>query len=489
MIDLSYQASETGKQFHRSKSLFRGLRGPIGSGKSVTCCWELFRLAMTQQPNKDGIRRSRWAIIRETYPELESTTIKTWQDWFPPSICPIKRDFPITGRMQMPLEDGTTLDMEVVFLAVSREEDAKKLLSLELTGAWVNEAREIVYPIIQALMGRIGRFPAKRDGGHTRKAIIADTNPPDDDHWWFKLAEEGRLSDKDVLVTREQFEFFAQPPALIETPGGYKPNPHAENIGNLTDGYRYYLDQVAGKDPQWIKVYLLGQYGTIQNGKPVYGSTYNDLLHASKIMFEPIPKWPVVLAFDFGLTPACVFMQKTPRGQIRVIEEVIGEDCGIRQLTENLIVPMLRTRYARCPIFVTGDPAGVQRSQADETTCYDILKEVIGKLVMQIEPASTNDPEARLDSVKLLLTRLVDGQPAFQVGPEAPLLRKGFLGAYKYKQIAQGKTMTTPEKNMASHVHDSLQYGCLLFTQGLPLRDRSAGGYMNTRAADAVAGY
>ena len=35
------------------------------------------------------------------------------------------------------------LDLEVIFLALDRPEDVKKLLSLELTGIWINEAREI----------------------------------------------------------------------------------------------------------------------------------------------------------------------------------------------------------------------------------------------------------------------------------------------------------------------------------------------------------
>lgn len=38
-------------------------------------------------------------------------------------------------------------------------------LSLELTGAWVNEAREIPWAVIKALQGRVGRFPAVTDGG------------------------------------------------------------------------------------------------------------------------------------------------------------------------------------------------------------------------------------------------------------------------------------------------------------------------------------
>ena len=58
------------KQFMKDDTFFRGIRGPVGSGKSVGCCVEVFRRALQQEKNSEGIRRSRWAIIRNTYKEL-----------------------------------------------------------------------------------------------------------------------------------------------------------------------------------------------------------------------------------------------------------------------------------------------------------------------------------------------------------------------------------------------------------------------------------
>ena len=68
------------KQFMKDDSFFRGLRGPVGSGKSVSCCIEILRRALEQKPGADGISRSRWAVIRNTNPQLKTTTIKTWID-------------------------------------------------------------------------------------------------------------------------------------------------------------------------------------------------------------------------------------------------------------------------------------------------------------------------------------------------------------------------------------------------------------------------
>jgi len=86
MIDFKYKPDgEVLKVFMKDDTFFRGIRGPVGSGKSVGCCVEVFRRAIQQGKGPDGIRKSRWAIIRNTNPQLRTTTIKTWLDWFPES--------------------------------------------------------------------------------------------------------------------------------------------------------------------------------------------------------------------------------------------------------------------------------------------------------------------------------------------------------------------------------------------------------------------
>ena len=43
-IDFKYKPDgQTIKHFMKSDDFFRGIRGPVGSGKSVSCCIEIFR--------------------------------------------------------------------------------------------------------------------------------------------------------------------------------------------------------------------------------------------------------------------------------------------------------------------------------------------------------------------------------------------------------------------------------------------------------------
>lgn len=454
MTQRDYVAEPTPIRFHADDSFVRGIMGPIGSGKSVACVIEIIARSLRQAPDSQRRRRTRWAVIRNTYPELTSTTLKTWREWLPDSVCPIVCSSPIRGFWNHALLDGTRVEMEVFFLALNLPKDIKKLLSLELTGAWINEARELDKTIIDGVTSRVGRFPAKIDGdaGITWSGVIMDTNPPDDLHWWYQAAEE---------QDHPGWRFFRQPPALLDRgDGDYAANPAAENMKNHSLGSEYWLRQVSGKSREWIKVYLLGEYGTVQAGKAIYAEAWQDSIHASPVALSPLPRHEIVCGWDWGLTPACIIAQVTPRGQLMILDEVIGENTGVQQFAENFVLPLLRTRYRDCPQSHIGDPAGNQRSQTDERTVFEELR----RLGIDVTPAPSNSPLARLEAVRGYLSRMVDGRPGLFLSPTCKTLRKGFNGGYRYRQLQiSGETryQDQPDKNHYSHCHDALGYLCL----------------------------
>lgn len=449
MICINYSAEPTAALFHGSAAFVRGLMGPIGSGKSVACVMEVITKALLQEPDDNGVRRTRWAIIRNTYPELKKTTVKTWLDWAPEPFCKITYDAPITAKIRKRLPDGTLVDAEVLFISLDLPKDVRKLLSLELTGAFINEAREINKEFLDMLTGRVGRFPAKKDGGPTWSGIIMDTNPPDDDHWWYQMAE---------VQQPEGWEFFRQPGALIKKGELYIPNPEAENIQHQPLGFGYWLRQIAGKTVEWIKVYVLGEYGTVVDGKPVYPE-YSDHRHVAKKPLEPMKGLPLVLAWDFGLTPACVFMQCSPKGQLVVLDELQAMDMGITQFARDVVKPYIANRFPGMVIQSTGDPAGNQRAQTDEKTCLQILAEA----GLRTTPAKTNSFTARREAVAGFLIKALGDDPGFILDPRCKRLRKGFNGAYQFErvQVSGERYADMPKKDVYSHSHDALQYGAM----------------------------
>ena len=412
------------------------------------------------------MRKSRWVVTRNTYGELTSTTIKTWLDWFPEDrFGKMVYGAPIEQVCRWDVGDGTRVELEMLFLALGRPENIKKLLSLEVSGAWMNEAREQPKAILDGLTGRVGRYPRAEDGGCTWSGVIMDTNSPDDDHWWYTLAE---------VACPPEYAFFAQPAGdspeaenldwLLQTPESM-----AFPVGHPTrraQGQTYYTRLKAGKTEMWIKVYVQGQYGTVQDGKPVYPE-FNDTLHVKAV--NPIQGLRLDIGLDFGLTPAAVITQTDARGRLLVLDELCGEDMAVRQFLQDVLIPQLVRVYPQWwakrndkepSIVVFGDPAGMQRAQTDERSCFDEVRAVN----LKIRPGRTNAFLARRGAVAWFLSRLAGGQPALLLDPCCAMLRKGFNGGYKYRRIqvtGEERYTEEPAKNKFSHPHDALQYVAL----------------------------
>ncbi len=452
MTEIVYHASPTASKFHKDENFVRGLIGPIGSGKSVACCWEILRRACKQVPNELGVRKSRWAIIRNTYRELVDTTMETFFDWFPKELG-LWRAQDIKFTLKRTLDDGTTLELEVLFRALDRPDDIKKLLSLELTGGWINEAREIPKAVLDMLMGRVGRYPSKRDGGASWFGVIMDTNPPDTDHWWYRVFEEERP---------DGWSCFRQPSGV---------GPLAENIQNLPSNY--YKNMMSGKDQAWIDVYIHGKYGFVMDGKPVFPE-YKDDIHASSNLIE-VPKNALIyIGVDFGLTPAAVFGFQTAAKRWIIFDEIVTENMGAASFAKEL-KRHINHYYSAYKLEIYGDPAGEQRSQADENTPFQVL-DANGIVAW---PCYTNDPIIRREAVAGTMLRMdFAGNPGFLLGPKAIILRKALAGGYKYKRLqvsGSDRFMDAPDKNRYSHVADALQYLMLGAGEG----SNVIGGYGN----------
>lgn len=436
--DVNYKASKTCWKFLEDDETFvKGIMGPIGSGKSVASCWNLFKWANQQEPF-NGVRSSRWAIIRNTYRELEDTTLQTWFDWFPRELGHFAQA-KMTHFINIDLEDGTKVKAEFMFRALDRPDDIRKLLSLELSGGWVNEAREVPLAVVDMLQGRVSRYPSMRQGGPTISNIIMDTNPPDEDHWWYRMFEEKKP---------EGWKLYRQPSAL---------SPDAENLAHLHP--RYYQRLMANKTEEWKKVYVHGQYGFVRDGKPVYPE-YNDSIHVSDEFIRYNPNWTLWVGLDFGLTPAALIAQRDPMdGQWQILDELVTEDMGAERFSEELGRILRQPEYRDAyEIQIFGDPAGDTRAETDERTPYDILS----ANGVHASPTHTNDATIRREAVAHNLTRMTHtGRPRLIISPKAKMFRKGMAGRYCYRRLkvsGDERYVDRPDKGMYSHICEAGQY-------------------------------
>lgn len=434
-VEIDYTPPPTGRKFMLSDAKMRVLMGPVGSGKSVTCCFEIVRRACMQEPDDKGIRRSRCAVVRETARQLEDTTIKTFLDWFPPGECGTWLKTKKTYHFRV-----HDVECEIMFRALDDADDVANLNSLELTFAWFNECRDIHPDIVDAMSKRIGRFPSAKDGGPTWHGMWCDTNPPVMDSWWY-YQMEGLDPEDGVSPNDNGWAVFKQPSGR---------SPYAENIENLPEGYY----DTQGRSDEYIRVFIDGEYGRTRAGTPVYKYFRTDY-HMAEEPLRPIVAGnrPIVIGMDLGLTPAAVFGQQDPRGRALILAEAVRFDMGMKRFLSTVIRPMLFERFPGHPVVIVVDPAGVQRAQTDERSVVDIIK-AEGFRVM---PARTNNISARLNAVDDYLMRQVDGDPAFLLDPRCTALKAAMMGGYRFKL----KQEDVIEKNKHSHVAEALQYLCL----------------------------
>lgn len=453
--DRLYVPTPTGQLFHDSDNFVNLVIGPYGSGKSTMCVHTIVRRACEMPVWHNGRRRSRWAIVRNTSGELQSTTLQTWLAWFGELGDVRKRQKPLL-TYEYTFNDGHgVVELELIFIALDREEDLRKIKSLEVTGAYINELSEVPQGALAHFKGRVNhRYPSRAfcDKPYW-SGIIADTNPPDVDHWIYKDFE---------LKGIDSYRIFHQPPGLLkDSTGAWYQNKDCDNAPNLA--HDYYTKLAEGQTEDFVKVYCLGEYGSVGFGKRVYPEFNSDIHAVERI--QAIQGEPIHLGWDFGLTPACIVVQVSPRGQLRVLKEYQGEDMGIRTFAQNIVIPSLAKDFPYNKIGISrGDPSGVAGDDImEELSCIGELN----SLGIDTAPATTNDLEPRIGSVRYFLNTMIDGQPGCIVSREGcPGLVKGFIKDYIYKRISVGgeeRYKEVPHKNMASHRHDAFQYIALEF--------------------------
>lgn len=454
--DKIYIPTATGQLGHNDNSFVRLIMGPYGSGKSTWCVNEIVRRTCSMPAWHNGRRRARWGIVRNTSGELQSTTLQTWLTWFGGLGDIHKRQKPLL-TYEHTFNDGKgVIELELIFIALDREEDLRKIKSLELTGCYINELSEVPQGALSHLKGRVNkRYPSRSFCPDDYwSGIICDTNPPSEDSWIYKDFELKQL---------DSYRIFKQPPGLLKDPDTDKwmPNPNCDNANNLAADY--YLKLAEGQSEDFVKVFCLGMYGLVGFGKLVYPE-FNDSLH-SVDNIEAIQGESIHLFWDFGLTPRCLVLQLSNRGQLRALKEYLGNDMGIKTFAESIVIPGLQNDFPYCKVgYSDADPAGNHRSEImEEMSSIGVLND----LGITTEAASTNDIEPRLNAVRFFLNRMIDGKPGFILSRKGcPELRKGFIQGYVYKRVAiagEERYRNEPDKNMSSHIQDCLQYGALRF--------------------------
>lgn len=456
------------------------IQGPYGSGKTTAMFFRCLHRATRMPVCRDGWRRYRAIVLRDTYRRMQSTAIKTWHKWFPPSVGKWEGGQDRPSKHVLEFEDlsGVPVNFEIQFMAVGDLDVEDFMGGLETTDLVLNEANLLSEDVLTYGAGRTGRYPAIKDlpadlpirgfPGHTISnlppglklaqmppqsifdhGVFGDCNAPEFDSW-LMATKFGPLVDRDGREIG-RMNYFVQPGAR---------DPGAENLDFLNAGYYDLLYAKNADRPWWVARMLDNKPGYSRHGKPVY-EEYNDELHATREPLRIDPSLPLMFGFDAGLHPAGVVAQWRPSGQFRIVKEFCPGHCGptrFGEMVRDWLAQHARgLRIGRAWVDPTAFD-GVDR-ESGELSWVESVSRITG---IQIDAAPSNEPAIRQDAVRQALVYLIDGKdPGLVVSPDCKELRKGFASHYRYNKVRSETGdgfVEKPAKNAWSHPHDALQY-------------------------------
>jgi hypothetical protein len=411
--------------------------GPIGSGKTLGSILKIDRLMHEQEPDDDGIIRTRTAIIRNTSVELKDTTIKSFEGYYGDLL---KFNW---GNLTALYEHGN-IRAEFLFRALDKPGDMRKLLSLEITYAYLNEVRELPKEALENITSRLGRYPYPSDGpGATKQQCICDTNAFDNETWIYKLFIENRPKG---------WSMFIQPPALLED---NSVNPKAENLKNLP--YEYYRAQTLGKTKDYIDVMYKVKFIPLQTGKPVYPE-YNDQLHCIRheLLSPPSKNLPLICGGDNGRWSAFLIGQLDPLGRLVVFDELVTDDVNLTTFSK-IIESHMQLHYSGYKFESWLDPwAANTRGQVTDDTMF----KVYNNAHLMPRTSMTGSPQTMVEAAKTKFGQILMKQPSIIISDKCTTLRKGLNGGYQYKRInvSGDKYADKPDKGKYSHACNAFEF-------------------------------
>lgn len=461
MSDLVFSAPKTLARFMKSNAYGRIAAGPVGSGKTTACMMEVLRRAVTQEPAADGYRYTRFAIVRQTLQSLKATVLKDCESWLGSRGLGFWR---VSESVFHVIFDDVR--SEWLFIPLENATDQARLLSLQLTGAWLSECIEMDLDILGPVSGRLGRYPSGARGQPTWHGLVADTNMPTLMTPWQNFMEnlpadwEAFIQPGGLSEDAENLNWLVQTDKTIKLP--------IDHPVRIAQGRKYYerLTGMFAHDPDWIDRYVNAVYGNDPSGSAVFRHTFKASFHIADETLL-IPGYPLIIGQDFGRNPWSLICQMDHMGRLLVHQEVSGTNVGLEKHINEKLRPALYKDYSGFKVALVGDPSGVAKGTIAEESCFGALK----RLGLPAIPAPTNDIEPRLRAVEALLGRQSGGGPALLISRAGcPKLCRAMSGGYRFKKLKEGGLKPTPEKNDAegfSHIVDCLQYVCLCVHGGM----------------------
>jgi len=426
--EVTFNPNAVQRRFLESRAKADLFSSRMGEGKSTALCWA----ALYHTRHNPG---ARWDLVRDTWENMQATTMKTFFEWFPPGVFGTFHHTKRTFTWAEGVAKG-----EVEFLGMDDPQDASKLMSRELAGFAIDEpAPAIGSAGVDELIFDIGMSRLRQPGMKWYCAKLAENNP-DESHWTHRR--------------------FVQP----GTEGFVLWQPDVpENTQNLPPEYYAELRRIWQHRPDLVRRFVEGEFGYQQQGKPVTPQ-WSDKIHLSNGL-APLRRIELRLLWDFGLNPTCIITQVTPLGQWLILDSVVGDGIGVEELIFDTVKPLLADRYPKMALRHIGDPAGRQREQSSSgrSAVRSLQRELGGSF-----RAGPIMPAERIEPLRAVLSRTINGRGVVQVDRfRAPEVWQALRGGWHHHVARTGIVSGKAAKDIHSHPGDAMSYGAaILFPMG-----------------------
>lgn len=416
------------KQFIESKAKADLFSSRMGEGKSVALAWA----TLFHTRHNPGASH---ALIRDTWENMQATTMKTFFEWFPPGIY---GTFHATKKV-FTWAEGVAAG-EVQFLGMDDPQDASKLMSRELAGILIDEPAPAIGSMgVAEEIFDIGLSRLRQPNMKWYIAKLAENNP-DESHWTYR-----------------RFVNPGSPVFKVWQPAS------PENLRNLPSSYYEDLRRTWAHRPDMVRRFVEGEFGFQQIGKQVTPQ-WNDKIHLA-VGLIPLKGREITCLWDWGHNPTCIMTQKTPLGQWLVLDALVGENIGAEELIVDAVKPLLAERYRKHSLHHIGDPAGAQREQTS------IHRSAVRLLQKELGGGWRPGPQKwlpRIEPLRAVLSRTVSGQGVVRVDRDrASAVHQALRGGWHFHVARTGLISGEPVKDIHSHPGDAMSYGsAILFPLG-----------------------
>lgn len=395
--------------------------GPYGCAKTST----LLCKAWLQALYEPG---SQILIARANFNDLKDTTYKRMEEMLgrlpPGTLVERNKDAPMKWTIQ-PIGGGTEFS---TFTFMGLQDG---MGGYEFHSAYIDECDELEFTRFEEVFGRC-RLKGKS------RIVACAFNPTSEDHWLYKACTGKDNKGRPI-------------------PGGatlklFTPQPR-ENAVNVVPGY--YEDLAKRYPPDMVRRLVEGEWGSSYVGQGVYSTEFRRKVHVTPLKYDPY--LPLFRFWDFGYRfPICLWAQVTDGGGLRVLREEMGKDVEIRPFAARCKAITAAEFHTTREVVDFGDPAANQRKDTGSTLAHLLQEDILLR-------SRTSGIDEGIRQVRMLLTRLVDGEPAFLIDPKCTVSVRALEGGYHYPD--ETKTVASPLKpvkdNYYDHSMDALRYGII----------------------------